>query len=175
MRSRPGRRTDRAVGATLERQLQRDAEREQWGSAYADHGLVFAREDGEPLRPDRVTKRFRQLATAAGLRPVRLQDLRHGAASLMLAAGVPMAIVSKMLRHSSIGITVDTYGHLSDDTARAALTTPSRGSGDDDAASPVEGVTAGQKAVSLGTPPGTRTPNPLIKRHFQRLSASQFR
>ncbi len=38
----------------------------------------------------------------------------------MLAAGVPMAIVSKMLRHSSIGITVDTYGHLSEDTARAA-------------------------------------------------------
>ena len=39
---------------------------------------------------------------------------------LMLAAGVPMAIVSKMLRHSSIGITVDTYGHLSEDTARTA-------------------------------------------------------
>jgi hypothetical protein len=38
----------------------------------------------------------------------------------MLAAGVPMAIVSKMLRHSSIGITVDTYGHLSEDTARTA-------------------------------------------------------
>jgi hypothetical protein len=51
---------------------------------------------------------------------VRLHDLRHGAASLMLAAGVPMAIVSKLLRHSSIGITVDTYGHLSEDTARTA-------------------------------------------------------
>jgi hypothetical protein len=51
---------------------------------------------------------------------VRLHDFRHGAASLMLAAGVPMAIVSKMLRHSSIGITVDIYGHLSEDTARAA-------------------------------------------------------
>ncbi len=109
----------------------------------------------------------------------------------MLAAGVPMAIVSNMLRHSSIGITVDIYGHLSEDTARAASDaigqlldaafeaalaepsgtacahmrsqTPIRGSGDDDAASPVEGETAGQKAVSLGTPPGTRTPNPLIK------------
>jgi len=38
----------------------------------------------------------------------------------MLAAGVPMAIVSRMLQHSSIGITVDTYGHLSEETARTA-------------------------------------------------------
>ena len=60
------------------------------------------------------------MARVRALRQVRLHDLRHGAASLMLAAGVPMAIVSKMLRHSSIGITVDTYGHLSEDTARTA-------------------------------------------------------
>jgi hypothetical protein len=82
--------------------------------------LVFARDSGEPLRPDFVTKRFRALAVAAVLRPVRLDDLRHGAATLMLSAGVPMAIVPKMLRHSSIGITVDTYHHLDPDTARAA-------------------------------------------------------
>ena len=52
------------------------------------------------------------LSDAAGLRPVRLHDLRHGQASLMLAAGVPMAIVSKRLGHSSISITSDTYSHL---------------------------------------------------------------
>ena len=67
-----------------------------------------------------MTRRFVALSTAAGLRQIRLHDLRHGAASLMLAAGVPMAIVSKMLRHSSIRITVDTYGHLSEETARTA-------------------------------------------------------
>jgi integrase len=60
------------------------------------------------------------LSQSAGLRQVRLHDLRHGAASLMLAAGVPMAIVSKMLPHPSIGITVNTYGHVSEETARTA-------------------------------------------------------
>jgi integrase len=112
--------TERAVGALLDQWLRQETVRDNWAEAYQDGDLVFARESGEPLRPDFVTKRFRALAVAAGLRPVRLHDLRHGAASLMLFAGVPMAIVSKMLRHSSIGITVDTYHHLDPDTARAA-------------------------------------------------------
>jgi len=49
---------------------------------------------------------------AAGLRPVRLHDLRHGAASLMIAGGVDLAVVSKRLGHSSLSITADTYSHL---------------------------------------------------------------
>ncbi|MGW0626070.1 tyrosine-type recombinase/integrase [Streptomyces sp. NPDC002758] len=100
------------VGALLAHQLRQQAEREEWGEAYADHGLVFAREDGNPLRPDDVTKLFVALVDAAGLRRVRLHDLRHGQASLMLAAGVELAIVSKRLGHSSISITSDTYSHL---------------------------------------------------------------
>ena len=112
--------TDRAIQALLQRQLGQDIERQAWGEAYTDHDLVFTREDGAPLRPEYVTRRFNALGRAAGLRPVRLHDLRHGAASLMLAAGVPMAMVSKLLRHSSIGITVDTHHHLSEDSARVA-------------------------------------------------------
>ena len=88
---------DGTVGALLGHRLRQDAERADWGEAYADHGLVFARENGEPLHPETVTKRFAKLAEAAGLRPVRLHDLRHGQASLMLAAGVPLAVVSKRL------------------------------------------------------------------------------
>ncbi|WP_222270298.1 tyrosine-type recombinase/integrase [Modestobacter marinus] len=112
--------TERAMHALLQWRLGQDIDRQSWGPAYEAHGLVFARENGAPLRPEYVTRRFVALSTAAGLRQIRLHDLRHGAASLMLAAGVPMAIVSKMLRHSSIGITVDTYGHLSEETARTA-------------------------------------------------------
>ncbi|GAA2407321.1 tyrosine-type recombinase/integrase [Streptomyces glaucosporus] len=100
------------VGALLAHRMRQDAEREQWGEAYKDHGLVFAREDGSPLRPDDVTKLFGALVDEAGLRRVRLHDLRHGQASLMLAAGVDLAIVSKRLGHSSISITSDTYSHL---------------------------------------------------------------
>ena len=64
------------------------------------------------LQPEHVSEQFRTLTAIAGLRPVRLHDLRHGQASLMLAAGVPMAVVSKRLGHSSISITSDTYSHL---------------------------------------------------------------
>ncbi len=112
--------TERAVSALMDQRLRQETLRAEWDEAYEDGDLVFARENGAPLRPDFVTKRFRALSAEVGLRPVRLHDLRHGAASLMLGAGVPMAIVSKRLRHSSIGITVDTYHPLDPDTARAA-------------------------------------------------------
>jgi integrase len=93
---------------------------DQWGEAYVDHGLLFAREDGNPLALDAVTKRFRELEKEAGLRPVRLHDLRHGAASLRLAAGTDIAIVSKVLGHSSVSITSDTYSPLLAGVDRAA-------------------------------------------------------
>ena len=53
-----------------------------------------------------------ELARAAGLPPNRVHGLRHGQASLMLAAGVPMAVVSKRLGHSTVAVTSDTYSHL---------------------------------------------------------------
>ena len=88
------------------------AERLAWGPACVDSGRVFTRENGEALHPETVTRRFGRLVAAAGLRPVRLHDLRHGFASLALAAGVPLAVISKRLGHSSIAITSDTYSHL---------------------------------------------------------------
>ncbi len=103
---------DTTVGALMAQRLTQDAEKAAWGDAYQDHGLVFAREDGTPYSPGSITTRFAQLVETSGLRKVRLHDLRHGNASLMLAAGVDIAIVSKRLRHSSIAITADTYSHL---------------------------------------------------------------
>ena len=100
------------AGILLAQRFAQDAERAQWGDAYQDHGLVFAREDGTPIPPQHVTDTFNRLTRAAGLRPIRLHDLRHGRASLLLAADVPIAVVSKLLGHSSISITSDTYSHL---------------------------------------------------------------
>lgn len=108
------------VGVLLGHRLHQDAERTTWGDAYSDHGLVFAREDGTPIPPERVTKRFVTLVREAGLRPIRVHDLRHGSASLMLAAGVPMAVVSKRLGHSTIALTSDTYSHLLEGVGRDA-------------------------------------------------------
>lgn len=100
------------VGVLLSQKLAQDTERAAWGEAYSDHGLVFAREDGTPIPPSTVSSEFARLCDGAGLRHIRLHDLRHGQASLMLAAGVPIAVVSKRLGHSSISITSDTYSHL---------------------------------------------------------------
>jgi len=108
------------VGVLLEHRLRQDRERETWGEAYNDHDLVFAREDGTPIPPDRVSDRFAELAAEAGLRPVRLHDLRHGQASLLLAAGIDIVVVSKRLGHSSVAITSDTYSHLLEGVGREA-------------------------------------------------------
>ena len=83
-----------------------------WGSAYTEHDLVFSRDDGAPIHPERVTKRFAQMVKNSGLRHQRLHDLRHAHASLLLAAGYDLAIVSKLLGHSSFSLTADTYSHL---------------------------------------------------------------
>lgn len=96
------------------------AERLAWGPGYTDTGLVFTREEGRGWHPEYVTKTFPRLARDAGLEPCRLHDLRHLAASLMLASGAPLPLVSKRLGHSSIAITADTYQHLLEGVGREA-------------------------------------------------------
>jgi integrase len=78
---------------------------------------------GEALDPDKVTKDFPSWLAAHGLRRIRFHDLRHSAASMYLALGVPLWQVSKILRHSSVKITADIYGHLYAETSRAAADT----------------------------------------------------
>ena len=63
--------------------------------------LVFTKEDGGILRPDGVTVVFGRLVTRAGVPRIRLHDLRHTHASLALAAGVDIKVVSERLGHST--------------------------------------------------------------------------
>ena len=111
---------EQTVGTLLAHRLEQDERRAAWGSAWVDSGLVFAREDGSGWHPDYVSAQFGRLIRTAGLRQVRLHDLRHGQASLMLAAGVPLAVVSKRLGHSSVSLTADTYSHLLEGVGRQA-------------------------------------------------------
>lgn len=85
------------------------------------HGLVFAHPDGRPLDGPTLTRDFQVALKAAGIEPMRWHDLRHGTASLLIAAGTPLAVVSAILGHSGIAITVDTYGHLTDESKASAL------------------------------------------------------
>ncbi|MFG1849565.1 tyrosine-type recombinase/integrase [Micromonospora carbonacea] len=81
-------------------------------------GYVFVNAKGHPLRPDYLTRRLRKLIANAGLPPVRLHDLRHGAASLALAAGVGLKVVQHLLGHASIVTTADIYTTVLAEAAR---------------------------------------------------------
>lgn len=91
---------------------QQGKDRKEWGSAWVETGRVFTRENGEPLHPANVTRRFIELYEEIGLPPIRLHDLRHGAATLAHAAGAGLKDIQEMLGHSSITITSDTYTSL---------------------------------------------------------------
>lgn len=106
-----------ALRAHRSRQL---AERAAAGEDYLDSGYVFTRPGGDPMAPDWLSRYFRQLNTASGLPPIRLHDLRHGAASLALAAGADLKVVQDMLGHSSIVLTADTYTSVLPEVARKA-------------------------------------------------------
>ncbi|MEU3493672.1 tyrosine-type recombinase/integrase [Kitasatospora cineracea] len=75
-------------------------------------GLVFATVDGAPLRPQNVLKELRRRSAEIGLPRIGVHDLRHTAATIMITSGVPMAVVSKTLRHSTLATTINIYGHL---------------------------------------------------------------
>jgi integrase len=93
------------------RQRQRDqqARREASGKGWVDSGYVFVRMDGSPIHPGYASGRFRFLIQRSGLPPVRLHDLRHGAASLAHEASADLKILQDLLEHSSIVVTADTY------------------------------------------------------------------
>ncbi|MFB7823471.1 tyrosine-type recombinase/integrase [Streptomyces hydrogenans] len=89
----------------------RDQEREKWGeeNAYVESDRFWVREDGTPLHPDWVSRRFNRLVELSGLPPVRLHDTRHLSAALALLGGAPMKVVQERLGHKSFQITSDTY------------------------------------------------------------------
>jgi len=96
------------------------AERAAIGTSWTETGFVFTTRTGKPVGPDRLTRLFRRLVTESGLPPVTLHGLRHGAATLALAAGTDLKIVQDQLGHSSITLTADTYTSVLPETARAA-------------------------------------------------------
>ncbi|MFF0298660.1 tyrosine-type recombinase/integrase [Kitasatospora sp. NPDC004614] len=75
-------------------------------------GLVFGAVDGAPLRPQRVLGEMRRRSAEIGLPRIGMHDFRHTAATIMITSGVPMAVVSKTLRHSTLATTINLYGHL---------------------------------------------------------------
>jgi integrase len=73
--------------------------------------LIFSDLEGQPINPNTVTPAFSKIAKRAGLR-LRLHDLRHSHASLMLKQGVHPKVVQERLGHATVAFTLDTYSHV---------------------------------------------------------------
>ncbi|MGW6404627.1 tyrosine-type recombinase/integrase [Streptomyces sp. NPDC055134] len=86
-------------------------------------GLVFCQLNGQPLRPHLVRDRLHRLSDEAGVPRITIHDLRHLAATITITitAGVPLTVVSKTLRHSTLSTTANLYSHLTQQAAREAV------------------------------------------------------
>ncbi|MGH2794198.1 MAG: site-specific integrase [Actinomycetota bacterium] len=82
------------------------------GRAWHDFNLVVELGDGRPVDPSEFTRKFAAIATKAGAKGVRLHDMRHAFATMLLTSGVHPKIASEALGHSTVGITLDTYSHV---------------------------------------------------------------
>jgi integrase len=91
------------------------------GAGWQDLDLVCERGDGAPLDPSSFTHGFTRIAKAFGMEGVRLHDLRHGVATALAKAGTPAYVTSKVLGHSSVHFTANTYTHADDETVDRAL------------------------------------------------------
>jgi integrase len=87
---------------------------------WQDHDLTFERGDGVAFHPNVAYETLQRLAVALALPTIRFHDLRHTAATLMLAEGVHPKIVQERLGHASITITLDLYSHVTMSMQREA-------------------------------------------------------
>jgi integrase len=97
-------------------------ERRRAGDRWEDSDLVFPNTVGRPINPSNFLRReFYPLLEDAGLPRMRFHDLRHSAATLLLKMGVHPKIVSELLGHTQIGITLDLYSHVTATMQRDAI------------------------------------------------------
>ena len=82
--------------------------------------LILTTETGGPLSGFHTLRRLRALLKLAGLPSMRYHDLRHGAASLMAAQGVPVRVAMELLGHAQISTTMNVYAHIGSEVQREA-------------------------------------------------------
>jgi integrase len=108
------------VHALEDHQGRQDKERVAAGSLWRGSPCVFTTPVGTPIDPRNDYRAFKKLLGKAGLPPVRLHDLRHTAASLLVAQSVPPRVVMEILGHSQIALTMNTYSHVAPEASREA-------------------------------------------------------
>ncbi|MFF3373368.1 tyrosine-type recombinase/integrase [Streptomyces sp. NPDC002680] len=111
------------VTALRAQRAQQIADKKAAGDNWKEtgHGLVFTTKNGTPIEPRNMNRPFEALCVRAGVRKVRLHDLRHTCASLLHEQGADARMIMEVLGHSSIRVTMDiyTFGRL--DSQRSAF------------------------------------------------------
>ena len=100
--------------------VKREAEQIIVGKALTEDDFVFSHMDGTPLNPNTVSHTFSKMVARAGLPHLRLHDLRHIHATMLLKLGTHPRIVQERLGHSSIATTLDIYSHTVPGLQKAA-------------------------------------------------------
>lgn len=112
--------TSSDVAALRAHRVHQLEERVALGPSWQEQDLVFPDEAGRPLSNYRLYRQFLSLVKRADVPLIRFHDLRHTAATLLLLQGINVKVVSEMLGHSSIAITLDLYGHVLPDMQQQA-------------------------------------------------------
>src|SRR5919202_1260594 len=114
--------TRQAVTALKDHHKRQLEERMRLAGLWQDKGLVFPNENGSLFNPSNLRNRsFKRIKARAGVREdLRFHDLRHTCATLLLGEGVNAKVVSEMLGHASITITLNTYSHVLPDMQDSA-------------------------------------------------------
>lgn len=89
--------------------------RKLFGDAYQENNYIFKWDDGHPYSPDYVTRKFGKLLKKYDMPPIRLHDLRHSCASILLESGHNLKDVQSWLGHADIQTTGNIYGHLTNE------------------------------------------------------------
>jgi integrase len=101
-----------AARQSLMRHWQNEPERHARAKDWMESGLVFTSVHGGPVESGEINRTLTRALQRAGLPHIRVHDLRHTVASLLLEAGVHPKVVQELLGHSTIRLTLDTYSHL---------------------------------------------------------------
>ena len=115
LKSATSRRTidlDPLTVAELRRHRRNQLEQRMATGRRSDDGYVFAKPDGSPVHPDYISQTFRRTVAKLDMPRIRLHDLRHTHASILLQQGVNAKVVSERLGHSSVAFTMTVYQHV---------------------------------------------------------------
>ncbi len=97
-----------------------EQEQAAWGPAYIPSGKLMSYEDGRPIHPDTITRRFNKLVDKAGVPRIRLHDIRHTYATLSMDAGITPKLLSDRIGHANLNVTFQIYTHRSTGQDREA-------------------------------------------------------